>query len=218
MTGGGPTTQHGPGPGGYPPPGPAATPGASGVPPPSWVGGQWSPAAGPSRGRGVLVGAGILIAILLAAAALVVAIVRQPETTSKSPATASAGVPSVGDTSAADKAFCEKVGPLLREGIDIGKGFVALGQTGTPERDAGIADYRKAVDDWANRIQPILDKNGSPSNYLARTTQNFVDLRRLYATNIRPGPALPTDTEAWDESLIAYGGPWETCRALGVTW
>ena len=162
-------------------------------------------------------GIGVVVAIVLAAAALIVSLVRQPDdsvvaTSSSAPATLTS------DTSAADKALCEKVGPLLREALDNGRRFVALGDPGTPGRDAGITAYRDEVEGWARRIQDVMDADATPQRFLTRTLQSFVDFNRLYAGNIRPGPEKPTDAEAWDAGTIALGGPWETCHALGVTW
>ena len=122
------------------------------------------------------------------------------------------------DSAAADKALCEKVGPLVRESLDSGRRFVALGDPGTPARDSGIGAYRDHVEGWAQRIQAVIDAQPPPERYLSRTLQSFVDLNKLYAGNIRPGPEKPTDAEAWDAGTIALGGPWETCRELGVTW
>lgn len=161
-----------------------------------------------------------MTAILLSAAALVVgviALVHQPATSTSATLTSTAAAP-VGDTTAADKALCEKVGPLLREVVDIGKRFVALGYSGTASRDNGIPGFQAEIEDWAKRIQPVLDETANPPRYLTRTLQTEVDFKRLYAANIRPGPELPTDVETWNIAAIAYGGPWETCHALGVTW
>jgi hypothetical protein len=165
-------------------------------------------------------GISIVLAIVLSAAALVVgiiALVRQPDASVTVTPSSTSAAP-VGDTTAADKALCEEVGPLLREIADIGRSFVALGRTGTPERDAGIPDYRAAVKNWTNRIQPIVDANANPPRYLTRTLQSFVDLNQLYADNIRPGDEQPSDVEGWNAGTTAYGGPLAVCKGLGVMW
>lgn len=162
-------------------------------------------------------GIGVAVAIVLAAAALIVALVRQPDEPVAATRSSESPTP-VGDTAAADKALCEKVGPLLRQMVDDGKKFVALGDPGTPDRDAGIPDYRATVMDWAKKIQPILDTAPAPPRFLTSTLQTTTDSKLLYVSNIRPGPEQETDVLAWRSGAIAYGGPWETCRALGVTW
>lgn len=171
----------------------------------------------PPRRGGKLTGIGVAVAVVLAAAALVVSLVRQPD---ESVATAPSSAPatSAGDTSAADKALCEEVAPLLREIIDIGKRFVALGASGTSPRDDGIPSFRNEVEDWAKRVQPIIDRNAYPPRFLTRTLQMEVDFKHLYAANIRPGPELDADAQAWNIAAIAYGGPYEVCHALGVSW
>lgn len=188
--------------------------------PGGWVGGYGGPPLPPRRG-GKLSSIGIVVAVVLSAAALVVgivALVRQPGPSLTATPTPAPVTSPAGDTSAADKALCEKVGPLLREALDNGRRFVALGDPGTPARDAGITAYRDEVEGWARRVQDVMDADAAPQRFLTRTLQSFVDLSRLYAGNVRPGPEKPTDAEAWDAGTIALGGPWETCRALGVTW
>jgi hypothetical protein len=122
------------------------------------------------------------------------------------------------DTSAADKALCNAVAPLLRESADDGKNFVNLGNTGTPERDGGIPAYRAQVEDWVSRIQPILDAHADPPRYLTRSLQQLIDYTRSYAENIRPGPETEPDAAAWNNRVVAYGGPFEVCHKLGVNW
>jgi hypothetical protein len=153
----------------------------------------------------------------VAAAALIVTIVRggQSSPTAQAP-TSTTTAPK--DTTAADKELCQAIGPLLRESIDDGKAFVNLGFSGTPERDGGIPEYRAQVEDWVNRIQPILDAHADPPRYLTRSLQQFTDYTRSYAENIRPGPATDLDGAAWNNRVIAYGGPFEVCHKLGVNW
>ena len=195
MTSGGPSYPFGQGSGGYGPP--------------------------PPRRPAKLIGLGVALAVVLSAAALIVgviALVRQPDTAvTATPSSSPIATPGE-NTSAADKALCERVGPLLREIVDTGREFVALGQSGTQARDDGITSFRRHVAEWATRIEPIIDENSNASRYLSRTLHGFVDLNRLYSANLRPGPATTLDTQTWDLGTIAYGGPWEVCHALGVTW
>lgn len=189
------------------------------VPPP----GYGPPHRAPKRGP--LVAAGVVTAVLLATAALVVSLVgmnrpvpsASTTTTSTAEAPPTTAAPS-SDTAAADRKLCEDVGPLLRESNETGKAFVNLGVTGTPARDAGIPDYEASVLDWVKRIQPVLDRHPSADPYLRRMLQRMVDDIHSYATSIRPGPATDPDAAAWNDASVAYGGPFDVCHRLGVRW
>ena len=197
-----------PQPGSYMPPGSYPPPPQPPPPPPK---------------RGLLITAGLVTAILLATAALVVGIIaisRPTATTSAIPVPPS-GSPTTSaatDTTAADRNLCEAVGPLLRESDETGKAFVNLGQSGTPARDAGIPGYEASVLDWVKRIQPVLDSHSEADPFLRRTLQRMVDDIRIYATSIRPGPETAPDAAAWNDASVAYGGPFDVCHRLGVQW
>jgi hypothetical protein len=203
------------------------------TPPYSPSGGPFVPSPGPplppqpgftsgsarSRGAGTAI-ALATVAVVLAAAALIVSVVRGGDSSAPASPTAqpSKSPTAASDTSAADKALCEAVGPLLRESIDSGKAFVNLGFSGTPQRDDAIPGYRAQVEDWVGRIQPVLDAHAEPPRYLTRSLQQFIDYTRAYAENIQPGPATDPDGAAWNNRVIAYGGPFEVCHKLGVNW
>ena len=104
----------------------------------------------------------------------------------------------------------------MRESADRGQAFVNLGHTGTPQRDAGIPSFASDTDNWAQRAQDVLDAHSAPPRYLTRMLQRFVDDRRAYAASLRPGPATDADGAAWNDSLVAAGGPYELCGDLGV--
>jgi hypothetical protein len=200
-------------PGVPPPPGPYVPPGGyapSPQPPPT------------PPNRGLLITAGLVTAILLATAALVVGIIaisRPTATTSAIPAPPSGSPTATAtDTGAADRKLCEAVAPLIRESADAGRGFVNLGPTGTPARDAGIPKYQASVSDWVERIQPILDQHPDADAFFKRTLQRFIDDTRIYATSIRPGPETDADAAAWNDKLVAIGGPFDVCHRLGVQW
>jgi hypothetical protein len=122
------------------------------------------------------------------------------------------------DTTAADKALCQAIAPLMAESADIGKKFVNLGHTATPERDAGIPQFQADVEDWARRIEPIVDDDPGPPRFLTRTLQRYIDDTRLYAASIRPGPETEYDREAWADRVVAYGGAFAECPKVGVQW
>jgi len=202
------------------PSGPNQSVGGHGTQPGGWGGGYGAPPPPPRRG-GKLASIGIVVAVVLSAAALVVGVValtRQPEPSATATPTTAPVTSPAGDTSAADKALCQEVAPLLREVVNIGRRFVALGVSGTSPRDDAIPAFRTEMEDWVKRIQPILDKNAYPPRFLTRTLQMEVDFKHLYAANIRPGPELEADAQAWNIAAISYGGPWEVCHSLGVSW
>ena len=139
MTSGGPPYPFGQGPGGYGPP--------------------------PPRRPGKLIGLGVALAVVLSAAALIVgviALVRQPDTAVTATPSSFAGRHAGGEnTSAADKALCERVGPLLREVVDEGKRIRRKGplRNASEIGDAGITSFRRHVEEWATRIEPIMDED-----------------------------------------------------------
>jgi hypothetical protein len=196
------------------PPGSYMPPAGYGPPPPLGL---------PSR-RGMLSTVGLAVAVFLAVAALIVAIVAlnrpaaSPSTTSQASSGTSPSTSAASDTTAADRELCTGVAPLIRESADRGRDFVNLGQSGTPERDAGIPNYQSSVSDWVGRIQPILDQHADADAYLKRTLQRFIDDTRIYAASIRPGPETDADSAAWNDKLVAIGGPFDVCHRLGVQW
>ena len=195
---------------------PPAPPGFLPAPPPAPPGYPRPAAYGPRprRFRGVLAGLGIVVAIALAAAALVVSLTNTHETPAAQPAPPSTNQPV--STTAADRALCEAIAPLMRESADRGKAFVNLGHTGTPERDAGIPSFASDTNNWAQRAQDVLDAHSAPPRYLTRMLQRFVDDRRAYAASLQPGPATDADGAAWNDSLVAASGPYQVCGDLGV--
>jgi hypothetical protein len=119
-------------------------------------------------------------------------------------------------TADSDKALCEAIAPAIKESNAEAKAFVALGHTGMPERDAGIPAYVAQTEDWVKRAQSVLDAHLTPSSYLTRSLQRYIDDVHAYVGNIRPGPASDGDTAAWNDSLVALSGPFEVCGDLGV--
>jgi hypothetical protein len=166
--------------------------------------------------------AGLAMAILLATAALAVAIIAitRPTATTANPTSSAVSPTTSGsaNTTAADRQLCEAVAPLIRESAEVGKSFVNLGPAGTPARDAGIPQYQDSVSDWVKRIQPILDQHPDADPFFKRTMQRFIDDTRIYAASIRPGPENDADAAAWNDKLVAIGGPFEVCHQLGVQW
>jgi hypothetical protein len=173
----------------------------------------------PRRGRGLLAGIGIAVAIALAAAALVISLIAAHRNSS----TLAAQPPSqptnqAASTADSEKALCEAIAPLIKDAAAQGKAFAALGDYGTPPRDAGIPEFVAQTSDWVKRAQTAVDQHVStgPPDYLMRSLQRFIDDRRAYASNIRPGPVTDGDTAAWNDSKVAAAGMIEVCGDLGV--
>jgi hypothetical protein len=202
-----PTGGHGPAP---------ASPGFPPGPPPPYVGGP------PKRRRGMVFGAGVVLA-LIAVAALVLAIVgltRNPAAPTPAPSASAAST----NTQDADRALCQAIAPLMAESDRVSNAYTSKGDMGTPARDAATPQYVSDTQDWARRIQQVLDAHSAPAEgqapqpYLVRTLQRFIDDRKLLVADIRPGPGTNTDQEIWSDSMAAYNGPLSTCQRLGVAW
>jgi hypothetical protein len=165
-------------------------------------------------------GIGVIVAILLGAAALVVSLTGVgQQSTQRTTATSASATPSTGgDTTEADRALCQAIVPLIKESLQDGKDFVNLGYSGTPERDGGIPAFKDKVDAWVGRIQPILDQHASPPRYLTRMAQMFVDFTQSYAESVRPGPEKDEDKTNWEMRTVALGGPYEVCKKFGADW
>lgn len=168
----------------------------------------------PRRGRALLAGVGIALAIALAAAALVVSLVSahrntpgtatQPEATNQS-----------ASTTESDKALCQAIAPLVKESNAEAKAYTSTAN-GTPERDAATPGFVNQTNDWVKRAQPVLDQYSIPPRFLTRSLQRYIDDMRLFANSLRPGPSTDADRAAWNDSLVALGGPYEVCGDLGV--
>jgi hypothetical protein len=178
------------------------------------------PYGGPvPSGRRKLLGVGVLVAVLLAVAALVVSIIALSQGP-PAPAPSAAPAPSTkqGPTTDADRKLCQAIAPLMKENDDRGNAFLGTGQPGSPEQDAALPKFVTDTQDWARRTQQVLDANATPPRLLARTLQRYVDDMQLFVASVRPGPGTKYDEAAWTDSIVAYGGPLSICQALGVQW
>lgn len=180
---------------------------------------------GPRRRREtILIRAGVLLAIALGAAALVVALIS-PGRQSTSGAPTPTTTQQQGSTSDADRALCQAIGPLMSEGDKMSNAYVDIGPAGTPARDAATAKFVSDTQDWARRIQRVLDDHATPpawgitpQPFFTSTLLRYIDDMRLFAANVRPGPGTPYDEAVWTDSIVAYGGPLSICQGLGVKW
>jgi hypothetical protein len=187
------------------------------VPPPTaFVSGGSRP-----RGAGLAIALGI-VAILVAAAALVVALVRGGESSAPAspiaqPSTSSTAAASA-DTSGADKALCDAIAPLMTQSNKAANDWASSGEQGTPGSDAGLPKFVADTKDWARRAQAVVDEHPDVDPFFRRALQRYIDDLSLYVINVRPGPKQIYDSAAWADSLVAYGGSKSVCRDLGISW
>lgn len=202
-----------PPPGGGPPP-PPGSPGYAPQPP------NFGPNAAPARKRAGWLAGGVVLAVLLGVAALVLSIintVRGPEPSPPPVANqAEAQELFVAD---ADKALCEAIGPLMREESDRTNAFLDTGAADSQERLAAIAKYKSETAEWAARIQSVLNEHSAPPRYLTRTLQQYIDGMLLYSENLymERGPDA-FDNTTYDSAIVALGGPLGTCYKVGIRW
>lgn len=163
---------------------------------------------------------GVVLAVLLGVAALVVSIVglnREPEP--QLPPSAPQAEAQELFVEDADKALCEAIAPLMKESNDVTNSFIAKGDPDSPERRAAIPQFKADTLDLTNRLQKLLNEHSDPPRYLTRTLQQYVDGMLLYSENMYADRgADPFDKATYDASVIAYGGPLATCYKLGVRW
>lgn len=119
----------------------------------------------------------------------------------------------------ADRALCKAIPDLMRERDDADQKYQALPPAGSPERSAAIPGYKSEMEDWAKRTQEVLNQHSSPSRYLTRTLQRYIDDKLLYSQNIYPNRlADPFDKVTWDTGVVSYGGALGRCSQLGLRW
>ena len=139
-------------------------PGVPGGFPPNAPAGPWwtpPPEQRPRRGGGLLAGLGIALALLLSAAALVVgvvALVRQPATSASSASSTSSAPSQAGDTTAADKALCTAIAPIMGDSDRVSNAYTNLGAAGTPDRDAATPQFVTDTKDWTRRAQEVAQR------------------------------------------------------------
>jgi len=169
----------------------------------------------PRQALGKLPASVIAITALLAVAALAVSIFAL---VTRSPVERPSTVTATGDTTAADRSLCTGIAPLMAEDNAKSTAWINTGAPGTPARDAALPGFREYTEDWAGRIQDVVDANPNAHPFLLRTLQRFIDDRVLLARNMRSGPPEKYDDAAWTDSMTAYGGPQSVCGELGVKW
>lgn len=220
MTAGGKTQAYVPPPNGGPY-GPPPGPGPSGYGPPAAPSPVFQPRR-PGRLRTALAAAGIILAVVLAASALVVALTTRVDSNDSNstapPADSPAASSSPASTEQADRALCTAIGPLMSEYNKVSNEWIALGTPGSPARDAGLPKLIKDTEDFVGRADTVMDQHPDVQPRFERTLQRYLDDLWLFANNIEPGPSEDYDKAAWVDSMMAYGGPQTICNELGAGW
>jgi hypothetical protein len=177
------------------------------------------PYGGPlPQSRRKILGAGVVLAVLLAVAALIVAILALTQEPPPAASAAAASPSPQGPTTDADRKLCQAIAPLMKENDDRSNAFLGTGEPGSPEQDAALPKFVTDTQDWARRTQQVLDANATPPRLLTRTSQRYIDDMQLFVASVRPGGGTKYDEAAWTDSIVAYGGPLAICQALGVQW
>jgi hypothetical protein len=158
------------------------------------------------------------VAIVLAVAALIVALVRGGESSVTAQPTTSSTPATGGDTTAADKALCDAIAPLMAESNKQANDLAGVGEQGTPAADAALPKFIGDTKDWVRRTQAVADQHPDANSFFRRILQRYIDDMSLYVINVQPGPKQIYDSAAWADSLVAYGGPKSICRDLGISW
>ena len=190
--------------GGAPAPRPPPAPMMSAPPPPR------------RGGLGTALGAAALAVATIAMALAAMGFLRRPATDSavtQSPTSASATT-----TTAADKALCEAVAPILADGDKVNNVYLAAGPAGSAGRDAALPKYVADIRDWVDRAQSILHENPDAQEFLRRSLQRFLDDNKLLALGLRPGRMQPYNEALYSDSMAAYNGPIALCEEVGVKW
>ncbi|WP_233151359.1 hypothetical protein [Mycobacterium lehmannii] len=98
------------------------------------------------------------------------------------------------------------------------KEWFALGQPGTPARDAALPKFINDTEDWIARVETVMNEHPGVQPRFERTMRRYLDDLWLFVNNVEPGPERTYDGAAWTDSLIAYGGPQSICDDLGAGW
>lgn len=212
---GAPSTPYGPAAG--------ALPGGSPTPPAGPHGYDWRYAP-PARRGNKLVTAGLVTTALIALAALAVgiaALVTRPTPAPGAPSSSAAASPSTtptGDTSAADRALCTAIAPLMAESDRFSNAWTDLGEPGTPARDRATPKFISDTLDWIGRAQPMLDQHPDVDPFFRRSLQRFIDDLHLLVVDLRPGPLTSYAKALYADGVGAYSGPLHICDGLGIKW
>jgi hypothetical protein len=165
----------------------------------------------------------VAAAIVLAIAALVIGIVDLTRSSpSAAPAATTPTAPgptsAPADTTAANRALCTAIAPLMTEDNRVAKTLSSLAPAGSPAWNAALPKFVSDTKDWVGRIQPVIDSHPDVDPYFRRSLQRFVDDQRYLVADLEEGPWQDYDQTIWNDGLGADNGPLNVCWDLGVKW
>lgn len=206
--------------------GPSTPPSGAQPPLPTNVGAPphppWPPQPGgaPQR-RGLLVPIGVGVAILLAAVALVVALVKGSTNAppASTPTQAANSKPAEVFVDDADRALCLAMGPLMSENNDARKAFLESGQQNTPERKAAIPKFVSDAYEWAHRAQEVLNQHSDPPRFLTRNFQQYIDYDLLFAEGLSPDrDSSVYENQIYELGTMQLSGLIGRCSEVDAPW
>jgi hypothetical protein len=165
----------------------------------------------------------VAAAIVMSTAALVVGIVDLTRSsTPGAPATSAPSTPAPttapADFTAANRALCTAIAPIMSDSDRVAKTLSSLGPANSPAWNAGKDKFISDNKDWTGRLQPVIDSHPYADPYFRRSLQRVVDDQRYLVADLEAGPWQPYDQTIWNDSLAAYSGPVSICWDLGVKW
>lgn len=187
------------------------------TPPSAW---QMQPGRTGQRRR-FLLPLGVGVALLLAAAALVVALVKGGSEPSSSPDPIQGAEPEPAQVllDDADRDLCLAIGPLMQESEDLKNGYIDSGPQNSPERKAAIPKFVEATQNWANRMEDVLNDNAEPNRHLTRVLQRYIDDSLIYAHDLAPDrDSSKYENPIYDLGVMDYAGALGRCAALKAGW
>ncbi|MGH3677807.1 MAG: hypothetical protein ACRDU5_19150, partial [Mycobacterium sp.] len=86
-------------------------------------------------------------------------------------------------------------------------------------RKAAIPKFVSDTNDWAQRIQEVLNENANPPRYLTRVLQGYIDDTTMFLVTLAPDrDASKYETPIYDLSIMDYAGILGRCADLDAGW
>ncbi|MFA4085217.1 hypothetical protein ONA92_26345 [Mycobacteroides salmoniphilum] len=205
-------------------PNPAITPPAGAPPVAGWVQQGATPPGNPRPSGPIALWTAIAVLAIGLVGSLIFSIVTLNKVTTaqtSSPATTTVTAPVATPVlfdDVADRSLCAAIPDLMRERDTADQNYQALPPSGSPERRAALPAYKQGMEDWARRLQKVIQDHSNPDRYLTRTLQRYVDDKLLYSQNIYKDKADRFDGATWDTGVVSYGGALGRCNQLGLVW
>ncbi|MCG5432781.1 hypothetical protein LV457_10830 [Mycobacterium sp. MYCO198283] len=176
----------------------------------------WPSSSAPSKTRPSWLPVALsTLGVVLAAAALLVALLREPAAPQAFDTPKITAAPQATLDDKADRALCEEIAPLMTEGDSRTRQFNSLIR-GSAEQQAALPEFRSYIQGWASEMQNVLNSNSQPPRFLTRTVQSFIDVMLLWVGRDNASDDVAMSTYRVTSSY--YSGPQFRCEVLGVPW